>query len=33
MKFGLRQGFRNPKPWFRLYGELYKLLSVAATIL
>ena len=26
MKFGLMQDFRNPRPWFRPYGELYRLL-------
>ena len=26
MKFGLMQDFRNPRPWFRPYGELYRLM-------
>ena len=27
MKFGLMHDFRNPGPWFRPYGELYRLLT------
>ena len=27
MKFGLMHDFRNPAPWFRPYGELYRLLT------